>query len=223
MKKLQKIHRIALGTIVSLGVLAIGATAFIITTNVVGAKNPDWPALTMTYKTATTNPDTQQTNESTFRLTYTSDTEWKEEIIAAPTIQAGDDTYSEVGYYQQLSGDQYSVYDPITGTTETETVPDNVRRIPRSMLTALPISTLEGTLGKEAKAVPTSTRVCFEDDCTDNAPGWQYEDNGHVLILADDARGIPIKINNLTVDELTVHEAKEVIERSSDNSTEDPG
>ena len=24
-----------------------------------------------------------------------------------------------------------SVYDPITGTTETETVPDNVRRIPK--------------------------------------------------------------------------------------------
>ena len=45
----------------------------------------------------------------------------------------GDDTYSEVGYYQQLSGDQYSVYDPITGTTETETVPDNVRRIPRNL------------------------------------------------------------------------------------------
>ncbi len=222
MKHLSRIPRTVLGTFVALGAIAIGISAFIITTNMVGAKDPDWPALTMTYKNASTNPDTRETKEITFRLTYTSSTDWKEEIIAAPEVQAGDKTYSEVGYYQQLSGDQYSIYDPITRTTETEQIPENVRRIPRSVFNPHPINAMEEALGKQGIAVTTTTRVCFQDDCIDNAPGWQYEDGGQTVVFADDGRGIPIKSHEFTVDELIIHDAKETIVRPSDDSGENP-
>ena len=213
----KRLSQWAWGTLAGLGALAVGIGAFVITTNAVGAKNPDWPPLTMTYVTPAASPDGTSPGALTFRLDYTDQSNWKEQIIAAPDVRVGDETFSKVGYYQQLSGDKYSIYDPITRSTRTQTVRDGVVMIPRSMLSPLPISTLEGVAQQEATKVTTATRVCFRDDCESNATGWRYEDKGNVLVYADDARGIPIRINDLVVSQLTVQDSREAIARSDDN------
>ena len=72
-----------------------------------------------------------------------------------------------------------------------------------------PLDVYKEHLGTEMTQVATTTKVCFDDDCTLNAPGWVFE--GHNIVFADDARGIPVKVGNCVVTEVNIEGAKEPV------------
>ena len=136
-----------------------------------GAEANDWPPLIMEY-----NVEAAVSGRSigeVRQLTYNSRTSWIEEVIEADDITVRVGTFNAVGSYQKLDGHVYTEYDAITGETRTETVSDDVVRIPRGGLIPIPIAVIESALGKQAEAVATTTKVCFDDDCTELASGWR--------------------------------------------------
>ena len=64
---------------------------------------------------------------------------------------------------------------------------------------------------KELTSVSTTTKVCFNDVCTENAPGWGLRERANVIVFADDARGIPVTIGDFVVTEVRVQGQKETV------------
>ena len=192
------------GTIIALVVIGVGI--FVLRGDSATADLNDWPPLTMTYvvDVPVNVPNIRQVR----RLTYTSKTSWVEEVIQADDIVLSVGTFNHTGSYQKLDGNEYTEYDVTTGETQTETIPEDTIRIPRSGFTPIPISVLEEALDKEVVRVPTTTRVCFNDVCEDNAPGWKLQKNRSVTVFADDARGIPVWIANIMIVEVRVHDER---------------
>lgn len=47
------------------------------------------------------------------------------------------------------------------------------------------------------KSTTTNAKVCFLEDCTENAPGLLYrESNGTEFVFVEDARGIPLRVGD---------------------------
>ena len=59
----------------------------------------------------------------------------------------------------------------------------------------------------------TSAKVCFNDECTENAAGLLYKQtNRSELVFVDDARGIPLRVNDaFIVREIRIQDAKQQI------------
>ena len=202
-----------LAIILVVGGATIGILAW---ANQARAEPNDWPPLIMKY-----NVEAAVSGKSigeVRQLTYNSRTSWIEEVIEADDIVVSVGTFNNVGSYQKLNGRVYAEYDAITGRTLTETVPKGVVRIPRGGLFPIPIAVLESALGKQAEAVATTTKVCFDDDCTELASGWEISDGKSTLVFADDARGIPVKIGNSVVTEVLVRGAQQPVVRDAHDS-----
>ena len=153
-------------------------------------------------------PSEETTNS--YRFTFTSEDSWIEEVIAAPDVVLRVGTFSEVGSYQRLDGNQYTVYDSITGSTRTETVEEGIYMIPQSALFGpMPLSGLKEHVDSSPEKIATTTRVCFNDDCTANTEGWRFVDGELEFIYADDARGIPLQIGSFVIKEIQVHGDKQ--------------
>ena len=191
------------------GLVAVGAVAFALLSSTTTADTKDWPPVTMTYQTEMVLNNT--TTLETRRLTYNSKNSWVEEVIAADPIEVKVGVFSTVGSYQKLENGVYTTYDAFTGTTDVEKAEKDSLMIPRLGLMAVPIEDLEDFLGEELTPVHTSTTVCFEFVCTDNAPGWEFRYQDVLRVYADDARGIPVKIG----DDFNVIEVKLQGERRS--------
>ena len=142
------------------------------------------------------------------RLTYESTTSWVEEVVQAEDVVLGIGSFNDTGSYQKVDGDQYTSFDISTGQTQTETIPEDVLRIPRAGFDPVPIGVIERALDKSLTQVQTTTRVCFNDECTENAPGWKLEEDRSVAVFADDARGIPVRLSSFVVAELRVHDER---------------
>jgi hypothetical protein len=104
--------------------------------------------------------------------------------------------FSPVGSSRKLENDQYTTYDALTDSTAVEETERDPLMVPRQWLFANPIEGQEDFPGHELTPVTTGTRVCFENVCTDNAPGWEFRYKDTVVVYADDARGIPVKVGN---------------------------
>ncbi len=192
----------------SVGLVLAAGVAFAFVVDGARAEQPwDWPTLTMTYPvTLTVNEEAiQQTRE----LMYNSWDSWTETVTAADSFEIPQGTFSDVGSYQMVANGKYITYDATTGETLTEDIKDGVVHIARGGLSPMPLSKLEEHLGKKLTSVTTATRVCFNDECTDNATGWEMRDGKSVVVFADDARGIPVKIGDFTVSEVRVDATKE--------------
>ena len=188
-----------LGIVAAVGRITFGIFAW---ANHTSQEAPDWPPLTMTY-----NVQFMVSGEpidQVRKLTYNSRTSWIEEVIEADDITVRVSTFNDTGSYQKLEGHVYTTYDAITGEMLNETVGDGVTMIPRGGLRPLPIAIAERSLGKEAKQVSTETKVCFNDECTELASGWELSDGKSTVVFADDVRGIPVKIGGFVVTELRV-------------------
>ena len=185
-----------------LAVLAVAGGAFFVTTNLATAEKTDWPNLTMRYSETGSVNDQSVTKDYLF--TYNSYSDWREEVMSADPIETVMGTLTKVGSYRQLQGRTYTEYDSITGSTETETLDDDVTLLPRHALTPMKVSVVEDAYDQKATEVTTSARVCFESTCTDNAPGLKLVLEGQTVIFAKDARGIPIQVGNFVVDEIRV-------------------
>ena len=134
-------------------------------------------------------------------------------VIEADDVTVRVGTFNHKGSCQKLDHGIYTIYDATTDGTDTETVPKGVVRIPRGGLMPHPISVVEDAVGKQGQRVSTTTKVCFDDDCTENASGWEMSDGKGTIVFGDDARGIPVKIGDFVVTEVVVQGAKQAVVR----------
>ena len=198
--------------------IAVGVTAFfLLTGDRATADLQDWPSLTMTY--AIEAPVNDTTIDQTRRLTYTSRNEWTEEVIAADDIQTIVSTVNDTGSYQKVANGSYITYDASSDHTTTETISEGVIVVPQGGLVAAPLNMYKEHFETEMLQVATTTKVCFDDNCTLNAQGWTFE--GDNIVFADDARGIPVQIGDFVVTEVRIQGAKEPVnQEETDDSDE---
>ncbi len=202
-----------LAIILVVGGAAIGIVAW---ANQARAEPNDWPPLVMKYniEAAVSSRSIGEVRQ----LTYDSRTSWIEEVIEADNIVVSVGTFNNTGSYQKLDGRVYAEYDAITGRTSTEAIPKGVVMIPWGGFMPIPIAVLESILGKPAEKVATTTKVCFDDDCTEFASGWKIPDGKSTFVFADDARGIPVQIGNFVVTEVLVRGAQQPVVREVHDS-----
>ena len=149
----------------------------------------DWPPLTMTY--------TRSSGATVYRLNHRAKTDWRREIIRDSLMP------SRVGSYEEVGDGQVSFFDAETGELETSPgsfiLPWGMHPVP---FVILKVSYLD-----MPTRVRTSTRLCFDEQCEDNAWGWRFGDH----IYADDLRGIPIGdgIDSIAITEVLVHAPQE--------------
>lgn len=104
-------------------------------------------------------------------------------------------TFSRVGSYSTLSGRDISEFNSVVNSSRLGTVDKGVRRVPRSALVPRPIDVLKD-LRVEFTQATTNANVCFRDACQQNAGGMVFVDNGVERALADDSRGIPLRVGD---------------------------
>ncbi len=163
----------------------------------------EWPPLTMYYDRGTHSDG--QSFLIKMRLDHNSPDSWTQGIIKGRVYDTRWGSLDETGSYDRLEGRTFTSYDATTRGLETETVPEGTRMVAGGSLWPVQVSMFDHIFGTIPKAVATQTRVCFRDDCTDNAPGWKYVVGRQTIFIADDARGFPIQRNNFVIDEILVH------------------
>ena len=176
---------------------------------------PTWPAFSMLYTTPgytyTRGQGEPVTVTEIHRLDYVSATQWVNTILESPDITTSVGTYNRVGQYSALNGNTYSEHDGTGHVTHTETVADDTTFIVGTMPAPFPIV---GS-GVETTGTTTTAKVCFQEECTENAAGVLYTmDNGSEFVFVDDARGIPLRVNeSFAVKEITIQDVKQPIVR----------
>ena len=194
-----------------LALVAVGVGTFVLSGDQTKTSVTDWPPLTMTYQTDFVINGA--TYDETRMLTYKSRNSWEEKVIAADSFELREGVFSTVGSYRKLENDQFTTHDQLSGSPDVEEVDEDVLTIPRYYLFANPIEPLEEFLDIKLTPVTTKTRVCFEDACTDDAPGWEFRYKDVLVVYADDARGIPVSVgdNAFEVTELRVQGEREPV------------
>ena len=215
MLQLFTTKRVASG-MVSVIILAAAVGAFLLTSAGPQDEQAAWPALTMTYdehgQFALIGDNPPETMTLTYRLTYTSADTWIEEVIAAPDVVTSVGTFSDVGSYRKIEDGQYTDFDSTSGDTTTYALEEDVTRVPRGRLYPVSLTILQDRVDASPAKVPTTTRVCFDDDCESAAEGWRFvDDRGREVVYADDARGIPLKLGDFVISEVLVSGSKEPV------------
>ena len=140
-----------------------------------------------------------------------SATEWTDTVIEAPVITTPIGSSSRVGAYSQLNGTTYIEYDSAGDLVQTDTVDEDTTRLVGTMPPPFPI--VES--GVTTTTTTTTSKVCFQTECSENASGVLYtKDNGAEFVFVDDARGIPLRVNDtFIVKEITINDTREEIGR----------
>ena len=203
--------------LVAVAIIVAAASYILLVRSRAAAGTEDWPPLTMTYELRgqffSIGPGPAEVTMQVRRLTYSSRDSWIEEIIESEPMNTRVGGFSNTGSYQKLHNGQYITYDAVTDETTTEKVEDGVTMIPRGGLYPFPIKVIEDVYGIQLSPVATTSKVCFYDDCEENAEGMLLGDNGKEYVYADDARGIPLRINDFVIKEVLIQDEKQVIER----------
>ena len=180
---------------------------------------PTWPPFTMVYETDgvvySIGSSPSVTTREVRRLEYQSRTQWTDTVIEAPTITTTVGSSSRVGAYTRVNGDSYTEYNSSGELTYAETVGENTTILTGSMPPPFPME----ESGVDTEPTVTSARVCFNDACTENAAGLlRRKANGAEFVYVDDARGIPLRVNDafvvaFVVKEVRIQDAKQRIAR----------
>ncbi len=176
---------------------------------------PTWPAFSMLYTTPgytyTRGQGEPVTVTETHRLDYVSATQWVNTIVYSPDVTTAVGTHNRIGQYTALNGSTYSEHDSDGNVTHTETVADDTTFIVGTMPAPFPIV----ASGVETTTTTTTAKVCFQEECAENVGGVLYTmDNGSELVFVDDARGIPLRVNeSFVVKEITIQDSKQAIVR----------
>ncbi len=162
----------------------------------VGPVIPTWPQFTMVYETDSAaiaigqNP--AEVTREVRRLEYQAETQWKDIVIEAPTIETRVGQFNRVGSFQQLNGRTFTEFDALGGSSHETTVEEGTR-VTSGFMLPFPIE----ESGVEFTPVTTNSRVCFRDQCTDNAEGRLCRKaSGSEMVFVDDARGIPLRVGS---------------------------
>ena len=176
---------------------------------------PTWPPFTMVYETNgivySIGSSPAVTTREVRRLEYQSRTQWTDTVVEAPTITTTVGSTSRVGSSTRLDGDSYTEYNASGETTHAETIGENEIRIAGSLMLPFPIE----ESGVETEPAVTRAKVCFNDECTENAAGLLHRKaNGAEVVYVDDARGIPLRVDDVFfVREIHIEDAKQQIAR----------
>ena len=174
----------------------------------------EWPALTMSYETTRTYSGETEPSTLKRQLEYSGLNNWKTTVIEAPTIDRASGSFTQLGSYVEVRNGQITTYDSVTGELETEPLEEGDYYLPVSRMVPIDFSKIQ-----EAHAAPpiertTDTKVCFDEECDDNATGWVFvQEDGSEFVYADDARGIPLALPGVTITEVLVTGGKESIQR----------
>ena len=178
-----------------------------------GPSLPVWPEFTMVYETdgaaVSVGTGPAEVTREVHRLEYQSATQWTDTVIEAPTIETRVGSFSMVGSYQTLDGDTYTEYNAYDQSPEETTVPENTTMVPGRVMPPFPIK----ESGVELTATTTTAKVCFQDQCGENAEGRLYtKANGVEIVFVDDARGIPLRVDDaFVVKEIRIDDTKQEI------------
>ena len=177
---------------------------------------PTWPPFTMVYETDGVTyslwSSPSVTTREVRRLEYQSQTQWTDTVIEAPTITSKVGSTSRVGYSTRVDGDSYTEYNASGEMTYAEELGENETMLAGSSLP--PPFPIEDSRF-EIESTVTSAKVCFNDECTENAAGQlRRKANGGEFVYVDDARGIPLRVGDaFIVREIRIQDAKQQITR----------
>ena len=176
---------------------------------------PTWPPFTMVYETNgvvySIGSSPSVTTREVRRLEYQSRTQWTDTVVEAPTITTMVGSTSRVGSSTRVNGDSYTEYNASGELTYADTVGENTTMLAGSLPPPFPIEDSR----VETEPTVTSAKVCFNDECTENAAGLlRRRANGAEVVYVDDARGIPLRVNDtFVVKEIRITGAKRQIAR----------
>ena len=164
----------------------------------VGPVIPTWPQFTMVYETdgaaIAIGQNPAEITREVRRLEYQSETQWTDTVIEAPTIETRVGQFSGVGSYKQLNGKTLTEFDAMDGYTDETT--ETTLEEGTTTSTIMPPFPIEES-GIECTPIATNSRVCFRDQCTDNAEGLLYRKaSGSEAVFVNDARGIPLRVGS---------------------------
>ena len=197
---------VAKSVVVAMSVWADGPTGPVI---------PTWPPFTMVYETNgvvySIGSSPSVTTREVRRLEYQSRTQWTDTVVEAPTITTMVGSTSRVGSSTRVNGDSYTEYNASGELTYADTVGENTTMLADSLPPPFPIEDSR----VETEPTVTSAKVCFNDECTENAAGLlRRRANGAEVVYVDDARGIPLRVNAaFVVKEIRITGAKRQIAR----------
>ena len=176
---------------------------------------PVWPSFTMEYEADgpiySVGASDPVTIRQVRRLDYTSRTNWTDTVIESTTVVTPVGTETTVGETSKLDGNSYTEYNALGDTTYTDTVGENTTLLVSGVPPPFPIA--DSRIG--TSPITTTAKVCFLDECTENAPGLLYRKaSGAEMVYVDDARGIPLKMGDtFIVREIHINEARQQIAR----------
>ncbi len=176
---------------------------------------PTWPPFTMVYETNgivySIGSSPAVTTREVRRLEYQSRAQWTVTVVEAPTVTTRVGSDSSVGSSTRLNGDSYTEYNSSGELTYAETLGENEIRLAGSLMLPFPIE----ESGVETEPAVTRAKVCFNDECTENAAGLLHRKaNGAEVVYVDDARGIPLRVDDVFfVREIHIEDAKQQIAR----------
>jgi hypothetical protein len=147
------------------------------------------------------------------RLDYQSRDQWEDEIIESEPLVTRVGSFTNTGSYQSLLGGEYTTYSSVTDDITTEKVEAGVHMIPRNNLSPFPIQTIEDAYNIRLTRIGTKSRVCFYNQCEENAEGLLLVDEGREMVFANDARGIPLITGSFIVREVRIHDERQEVKR----------
>ena len=155
-----------------------------------------WPPLTMVYETNGPVYNGVQIRE-VHRLEYRSITEWTDTVIESDSIESrAMGTVDTVGSYERVNGTKIESYDSIDDGLSVSDTEGSIL-VPSGFLVPIHISELK----KVHDLIPTTTasKVCYQDDCEQDAGGLAYTSPGGMeWIIANESRwGIPLKAGDV--------------------------
>ena len=122
-------------------VLMLGAVATVCTVSAQGSIK-DWPPLIIRYSITgqyyAIGDEKAPVATKEILVTYRGLNDWKREIVAAPTVDVGDHSFSEVGSFIEVKNGTVTDYDATASYTEVEDLEPDTYMSPELRLAPLP-------------------------------------------------------------------------------------
>ena len=182
----------------TLALLAVVGVVYIVVDDADEEEKTYWPPLTMIYEVDGPVHNGQTVREVR-RLEYRSATDWTDKVIESDPIESlALGTVSTTGSYKRLKDELIEEYDSITDDvsvderTEGGLFVPNAYTVPLQFFVEDPTRSPDGT---PYTLVATTSRVCYRNECKENAGGLAFKRGaGNEWIVLDDERwGIALK------------------------------